>query len=173
MINEGERIKAQLARMAPIARSVDIILADGGSTDGSMAEAGLRSCGVRALLVKTGPGRLSAQMRMALAYALDEGYKGVILIDGNNKDDPSGIDRFVERLDQGFDHIQGSRFIKGGQAINTPAVRYLAIRLIHAPLVSIGARHWYTDTTNGFRAYSARLLKIGRASCRERVCQYV
>src|SRR5205807_113700 len=53
---------------------------------------------------------------------------------------------------------QGSRFIKGGRAINTPLERLIAVRLIHAPLISLASRHRHTDTTNGFRAYSKRLL---------------
>ena len=36
--------------------------------------------------------------------------------------------------------------------------RTLAVRLLHAPLISLAAGHRYTDTTNGFRAYSRRLL---------------
>jgi dolichol-phosphate mannosyltransferase len=30
--------------------------------------------------------------------------------------------------------------------------------VLHAPVISLAARHRYTDTTNGFRAYSRRLL---------------
>ena len=30
-------------------------------------------------------------MRMAIAFALDEGYDGMIVIDGNGKDDVSAI----------------------------------------------------------------------------------
>src|SRR5687768_9811358 len=158
VLNEGKKIIAQLDRMRPVASTTDIIIADGGSTDGALSDSVMRAAGVRALLVKTGPGRLSAQMRMALAYAMREGYEGVITIDGNNKDDPSAIPSFVRALDGGADHIQGSRFIPGGHAINTPPVRWLAVRLIHAPLISLSARKRYTDTTNGFRAYSRRFL---------------
>jgi hypothetical protein len=114
--------------------------------------------GVRAVLVKTGPGKLSAQMRMAFAYALEQGYEGIVTIDGNNKDDPSAIPRFLEALEQGDDHVQGSRFIPGGLAENTPALRWVGIRFVHAPLISLSAGTRYTDTTNGFRAYSRRLL---------------
>lgn len=158
VINEGEKIRAQLRRMKPWADAVDIVIADGGSTDGSLAEEVLRAAGVRALLVKTGAGKLSAQMRMAFAYALDEGYEGVITIDGNNKDDPAAIPLFAAALDQGADHAQGSRFIPGGVEANTPLSRKLAITLVHAPLMSWAAGFRYTDTTNGFRAYSRRLL---------------
>jgi len=162
VINEGERIRRQLRAMESFAPSADVIIADGGSADGSLAHDYLRQRHVRALLVKTGPGKLSAQMRMAFAYALAEGYEGVITVDGNDKDDVSALPRFIRALDEGFDHVQGSRFIPGGQAINTPRVRLIAVRTIHAPLVSLGARHWYTDTTNGFRAYSSDLLSDPR-----------
>jgi len=35
-INEGERIRAQLGRMASLSEKADLIVADGGSTDGSL-----------------------------------------------------------------------------------------------------------------------------------------
>ncbi|WNG27130.1 glycosyltransferase family 2 protein [Cystobacter fuscus] len=158
VINEGKKIAAQLERMKPLASQVDIIIADGGSTDGSLEPDFLRRMGVRTLLVKQGPGKLSAQMRMAFAYALRQGYAGVVTIDGNNKDDPSAIPDFLRALDAGMDHVQGSRFVPGGIAENTPAARWLGIRLLHAPLISLSAGVRYTDTTNGFRAYSRRFL---------------
>jgi glycosyltransferase involved in cell wall biosynthesis len=158
VINEGERLLAQLDKMKDQSESADIVVADGGSTDGSVAVEKLQSRRVRSLLVKTGPGRLSAQMRMAFHYAVLQGYKGVVTMDGNDKDDPSAIGDFVSALDDGFGYLQGSRFVKGGRAIRTPFVRLLGIRLLHAPLISLAARRFYTDTTNGFRAYSRGLL---------------
>jgi dolichol-phosphate mannosyltransferase len=95
---------------------------------------------------------------MAYAWALDEGYQGIITVDGNGKDGVEAIGSFVEKLQAGFDYVQGSRYIAGGHAINTPIDRKIAGRLIHAPLLSLFGRHWYTDTTNGFRGYSARYL---------------
>lgn len=163
VINEGEKIRGQLRRMQALDLP-DVIIVDGGSTDGSVAKEALRELGVTALLVKTGPGKLSAQMRMGFAYALDAGYEGVVTIDGNGKDDPSAIPAFVEALEQGIDHVQGSRFIEGGVAKNTPPLRWLGIRLVHAPLISLSAGTRYTDTTNGFRAYSRRLLEDPRVA---------
>lgn len=164
VINEGERLLSQLERMRPWSGDVDVIVADGGSTDGSTEHSRLRQLGVNTLLVKTGPGKLGAQMRMAFAFALDRCYDGVLVMDGNNKDDPAGIPRFVAALDEGIDHVQGSRFIPGGQAINTPAARYWGVKLLHAPLISLAARFRYTDTTNGFRAYSVRFLQDTRVA---------
>lgn len=160
VINEGERIAGQLARMAELGlmKAHDTILADGGSTDGSSDPEALTALGLRARLVKTGPGRLSAQLRMAYAWALSEGYDGVITIDGNGKDSVESIPAFADALDRGVDYAQASRFRRGGRGINTPLSRYLAIRLIHAPVLSLMAGRWLTDTTQGFRAYSRRLL---------------
>lgn len=164
VLNEAQRLPRQLERMRAWMERVDVVIADGGSTDGCAEEQALRRAGVNALLVKTCPGRLGAQMRMAFAFALDRGYAGIITLDGNDKDDPEALGRFIEALDAGFDHVQGSRFVAGGRAINTPALRMLGIRWLHAPLLSRAAGFRYTDTTNGFRAYSRRLLEDPRVA---------
>jgi dolichol-phosphate mannosyltransferase len=159
VINEGERIRDQLRRMMDAEHGMDVIIADGGSSDGSVKPDFLSEHGVRTLLTKTGPGRLSAQLRMGFAAALADGYDGVITIDGNGKDGVEALGRFAAALDEGYDFVQGSRFVPGGIAQNTPAARYWGIRLLHAPIISLGARRRFTDTTNGFRAHSARLLR--------------
>jgi dolichol-phosphate mannosyltransferase len=158
VINENGKLHKQLAHMQSLFSGIDTLIADGGSTDGSTDEAVLRDHGVNALLVKTGDGKLGAQMRMAFAWALNRGYKGIVAIDGNNKDSVENIPDFIAKLEQGYDHIQGSRFISGGHHENTPVFRLAGVKLLHAPLISLASGFHYTDTTNGFRAYSARLL---------------
>jgi len=160
VINEGERIKTLLKRMTAEHTSelLDILIVDGGTTDGSLDKTILDEHKVTGLLLKTGPGKLSSQLRCAYAFGLAEGYEGIVTIDGNNKDNPRDIPKFIKALDEGTDFAQASRFIKGGHAENTPLVRYMAIRLIHAPVLSIASRFFWTDTTQGFRAYSRKLL---------------
>lgn len=158
VLNEGERIRRQVQAMHALQLPVHIVIADGGSTDGALEPAFLRAHGVETLLVKRGPGALSAQMRMGFAWCLREGYRGVVTMDGNGKDDASAVPQFVAALAQGADHVQGSRYVPGGAGINTPLARHLGVTLLHAPLISLAARTRYTDTTNGFRAYSRRFL---------------
>ena len=160
VINEGGRIASLLNRMAALntASIADIIIIDGGSTDGSLKLEALQAQGVRGLLVKTGPGKLSAQLRCAYAFALDQGYEGIVTIDGNDKDDPEAIPRFIEAMRQGVDFVQASRFVAGGLAENTPMTRDFAIRYIHAPMLSLFSGFKWTDTTQGFRAYSRKML---------------
>ena len=95
---------------------------------------------------------------------MERGYRGIITIDGNNKDSIEDVPRFVEKLEAGYDLIQGSRFVKGGRAVNTPFIRTVSVRLIHAPVISLTAGYHFTDTTNGYRAYSARYLRDERVA---------
>lgn len=160
VINEGERIKNLLMRMAALGIHLiaDIIIIDGGSSDDSLDIDELKKLGVRAMLVKVGAGKLSAQLRCAYAFALDHGYTGIVTIDGNNKDDPAAIPQFINALQNGIDFVQASRFIEGGLAEHTPKLRDYAIRFIHAPILSVFSGFKWTDTTQGYRAYSARVL---------------
>jgi dolichol-phosphate mannosyltransferase len=158
VVNEGEKIRKQLERMRPFADQVDIIIADNGSTDGSLDVEFLRAQNVRTLLTLKEPGRQGTQLRMAFAYALQEGYEGILQVDGNNKDGVEAIPDFIRGLQEGYDYVQASRFIKGGKAINTPLARWIGVRFLASPILSLGAGRWYSDVTNGFRAYSRRYL---------------
>lgn len=164
IINEGERIVKELERAKnfDVAKHADIVICDGGSTDGCTEESQLKALNVNTLLVKQDVGKQGAQLRMGIWWALTRGYKGIITIDGNNKDSIEDIPRFIEKLEEGYDLIQGSRFVKGGKAINTPFVRTVSVKLIHAPIISITAHQRFTDTTNAYRAYSARYLADDR-----------
>lgn len=161
VLNEGERIRQQLGRMGELglpSHRADLVIADGGSNDGSLDEASLQAGDVRAVLVKRGPGALSAQLRTAIHWAMQEGYEHVVTIDGNGKDGVDGVLTVLTTLRAGYDYVQGSRYVEGGVAINTPRSRHWAVKLVHAPLLSLGARHRFTDTTNGLRGWSMRAL---------------
>ncbi len=164
IINEGNRIHKELyrAKKHNVSHYADIIICDGDSTDGCTEEKKLRKLDVNTLLVKKDEGKQGAQLRMGIFFALKRGYKGIITIDGNNKDSIEDVPRFIEKLKEGYDLVQGSRFLKGGRAINTPPIRLISVRLIHAPVISLTARHHFTDTTNAYRAYSSAYLSDTR-----------
>lgn len=158
VLNEGSRFRRQLEKLAPYAQLADIIIADGGSTDGSTDENYLKSMGIRTLLIRNGKGKIGTDLRMGYYYSLiNSGYSGIITIDGNGKDSVENIPDFIRKLDEGYDFIQGSRFLSGGKE-NTPIIRYLPMKIIHIPIISILAGFKYSDTTNGYRGHSNRLL---------------
>lgn len=158
VLNEGERIRRQLLAMQPYKEMVDIIIADGGSKDHSLALDYVRDK-VRGLMVcKHCPSRLSSQYGHAMQYALDEGYQGIIMVDGNGKDGMDAIPGFVRALKDGYDMVQGSRFMKGGRHENTPIDRLWGTRLIFNPIMWVGSGYLYSDAINGFKAVSRRYL---------------
>lgn len=164
VLNEGEKFKKQLEKMQQlkITSVADVIICDGGSKDGSASLEMLSHYDVTALVIRKSPGHLSDQLMLGYYYALINGYKGTITIDGNGKDGLEGIFRMVKILDEGFDLIQGSRYIEGGIAINTPKSRDLAIKFVHVPIINFLSGFKYTDTTNGFRGHSIKVFKDNR-----------
>ncbi len=155
--NQGNLILSQLKRMQDADLGIDIILCDGDSSDESTMKARLESLGVRTLLVTDQAG-LGTALRLGFGYVLDEGYEGAIAIDGNGKDGVESIASFQTYLTNGFDLVQGSRFISGGSHANTPWERYIGIKLLLAPLMSSASGFHYTDPTNGFKGLSRRFL---------------
>lgn len=161
VLNEGQTLVSQLQRMQNANCPGDILLVDGGSRDGSTCHQTLTELGVRCLLTTNEQG-LGAALRIGIGYAVASGYEGVITIDGNGKDGVDAIPRFVDRLNDGYDLVQGSRFMTGGKCENTPIDRYLGIRFFIAPLLSIASRFPYSDPTNGLKAMSRSLMTDAR-----------
>lgn len=164
IINEGERIHKELmrAKKYQVYKNADIVICDGDSSDGSTQDEKMKKLNVNTMLVKKGAGKQGAQLRMGIWWALKRGYKGIITVDGNNKDSIEDVPFFIKKLQEGYAFVQGSRFVKGGKAVNTPLLRLISIKLLHAPIISLTARHKFTDTTNAFRGYSAEYLSDNR-----------
>jgi len=95
-------------------------------------------------------------------YALSQGFDLIVIMAGNGKDDPREIRRLTEPISKnGFDYVQGSRFLPGGKGERTPFFRRIFTRLF--PFVwtfLTGVR--CTEVTNGFRAYRAAILEDPR-----------
>lgn len=160
LLNEGDRYFSQVKKMQEIGlfRKIDVIICDAGSKDGTTDFKFLESSGHRALLVRKGKGRYSTDLKMGYYWAIQQGYEGFISVDGNDKDGTEAIDLFIKKLDEGFDYIQGSRYVRGGVEENTPIIRKMALKVINEPIMTWCARRHLTDTTNGFRAYSKKFM---------------
>jgi dolichol-phosphate mannosyltransferase len=101
-------------------------------------------------------------IRKGIKYALDERYDVVVVMAGNDKDNPQEIPRLLKPiLEVGFDYVQGSRFLPGGKHVKTPFLRGLFSRL-YPYLWTILTRAKCTDVTNGFRAYSVKIFSDKR-----------
>jgi dolichol-phosphate mannosyltransferase len=92
-------------------------------------------------------------IREGIDYGIEQHFDVVVVLAGNNKDNPHEIPRVLAPiLKDGFDYVQGSRFLPGGKRVNNPFLRGVFSRLY--PFVwTLFTKKYCTDVTNGFRAY--------------------
>lgn len=159
-LNEGERIQAQLKKINSLSLEniVDIFILDSNSTDKSLEKTFLQECSVRAK-INISEGRQGSAFRAGINEILEQNYDGIITVDGNNKDSMHSVCDFIEKLEDGFDFVQGSRFMQGGKHKNTPLIRLWAMKLILIPTINKLSNYNYTEIASAFRAYSSKLLK--------------
>jgi dolichol-phosphate mannosyltransferase len=152
LFNEGAAAADLVCRMPDCVLTAYVV--DDGSTDDgpALAEA------AGATVIRLGRNRgIGAAIRAGLDAARAAGCDVAVVMAGNGKDRPEEIPNLLAGLDAGYDYIQGSRFMAGGESVNLPLVRGL---LIHAFTLMFRILTGFagTDVTNGFRAYRLSLL---------------
>ena len=90
--------------------------------------------------------------------ALLDGAERIIEMDGGGSHKPSEIPQFIEKLDEGYDCVFGSRFMEGGGISNQPLYRRLLSSggTILANLV-LGTK--LKDMTSGFEGFQREVLE--------------
>ena len=107
-------------------------------------------------------------IREGIEYARDNGYDIIVVMAGNGKDDPREVSSLLSPIiKEGYDYVQGSRFLPGGRRVRNPILRGIFSRVypfIWTLLTNIRC----TDVTNGFRAYKTRIFSDGRINIWQR-----
>jgi dolichol-phosphate mannosyltransferase len=81
----------------------------------------------------------------------------VVIFMADESDDCRDVVRYWEKLNEGYDCVFGSRFMKGGGTIDYPPIKLFMNRLANA-FVRLLFRHGLNDTTNAFKAYSKEVI---------------
>ena len=101
-------------------------------------------------------------IREGIEYALHNEYDVAVVMAGNNKDDPREIPRLLAPiLKEGYDYVQGSRFLSGGKRVKNPFLRGVFSR-IYPFFWTLLTNIRCTDVTNGFRAYRLKVFSDKR-----------
>lgn len=76
----------------------------------------------------------------------------VVIMMADESDDCRDVARYWQKLNEGWDCVFGSRFIKGGGVIDYPLIKLMVNRLANW-VVKVVFRIPLNDTTNAFKAY--------------------
>ena len=136
------------------------VVMDNYSTDGTRAiveEYEKKNRKVKLIFYKESYGVISCYLE-GFRHALRDGAERVIEMDGGGSHLPEEIPRFIEKLDEGYDCVWGSRFVEGGGISNHPLYRRVLSSggTILANLV-LGTR--LKDMTSGFEGFQSYVLE--------------
>ena len=148
--NEEKKIGSVLKRFEGVSSQDEILLIDDCSTDGTRAVA--EKMGIKVLSQSKRSG-VGAGIRRAIRYAEENHFDILVILAGNDKDRPSEMNRLVDPIvNEGYDFVQGSRYLPGGDYGNMPLYRRVSTQFIHPMFFSFISGQRITDSTNGFRA---------------------
>jgi len=142
--NEADGLRKTLPALRAAFPEAEIIVVDDGSTDATAAVA--QSLGVSVHSSPYSMGNGAAIKRGARAATGEV----LVFMDADGQHDPAGIQGLLDRLEQGFDMVVGSRNASGQASVG----RGLANRLYNR-LASWMTGHKVMDLTSGFRAVRA------------------
>jgi dolichol-phosphate mannosyltransferase len=153
--NEGANIKDTLNKF-PTHPAYDVIIVDDGSTDETPEYIKEFKYLILRHQVNLGIGKA---IKDAIFYGEENGYDIIVTMAGNGKMQPEDIPALVQPiLEEGYDYVQGSRYLKGGRKDNLPLFRDVMIKTFtRFTYLLTGFKG--TDVTCGFRAYKLNILE--------------
>jgi dolichol-phosphate mannosyltransferase len=159
VFNEEVHLGQILDRFAPVLKDKivdDLLVVDDGSNDRTREILKQRKIHHIRHSQREGVG---VTIRTAIDYAKQNGFDILAIQAGNDKDRPEEIIRLLKPIiEEGFDFVQGSRYLPGGDLGNMPIYRRLATQFVHPLLFSLITARRITDSTNGFRAFKLAFL---------------
>lgn len=158
--NEIESLEALVGRLRQVVPTVDVLIVDDSSPDGTGALADRLAAsdpGIRVFHRRDKDG-LGRAYLAGFTLALDEGYQYLIEIDADGSHDPADLPRMLELAHKGADLVIGSRWVSGGAVLNWPWIREAISRAGNAYARTM-LRSSIRDITAGFRVFRASALR--------------
>jgi dolichol-phosphate mannosyltransferase len=129
----------------------EIIVVDDGSTDHTWSVLESGKTRIPTLRPVQNPGLRGFGRAVACGFDHMTGDAAVIMM-ADESDDCRDVVRYWEKLDEGYDCVFGSRFMRGGVIIDYPKLKLILNRLANY-FIKVLFRIDLNDTTNAFKAY--------------------
>ena len=160
--NERENLPLVVQRVRLSVPSVDILVLDDNSPDGTgeIADALAAADPQVHVMHRAGKQGLGAAYKAGFAWAIERDYDAAVEMDADGSHQPEQLPALLAAAEDA-DLVIGSRWIKGGSVVNWPA---------HRKVISIGGNIYVkamlglpvNDATGGYRVYRTSALQATR-----------
>ena len=135
----------------------EIVVVDDNSSDGTEAVVSdlMQRIEEIRLIGRTPPGGFGRAIRSGLDHVKGE---VIAVYMADQSDDPADLVRCYQRIEEGFDCVFGSRFIKGAKVTNYPWFKLVVNRIVNRMIqIMFWTRH--NDLTNAFKLYRTHVVR--------------
>ncbi len=158
--NEAENIVAVLHRIRAALPDAGILVVDDGSPDGTadLVDAVAPLVAQVSVLRRSKKSGLGSAYRAGFRWGLEHGYEACVEMDSDFSHDPDALPGLLAPLAEGHEVSIGSRYVPGGSIPQWSWHRHLLSRWGNRYASAVlGLK--VADSTAGFRAYSATVLR--------------
>nr|WP_231375778.1 polyprenol monophosphomannose synthase [Corynebacterium aquatimens] len=158
--NEVENLPIIAERVRSATPQVDILVVDDNSPDGTGDKADELAAAdehIHVLHRKVKDGLLGAYLA-GFEYGLENGYQVLCQMDADGSHAPEQLHLLLDEIDRGADLVIGSRYVRGGKAVNWPRERYLLSKMGNL-YISLALGGDIKDMTAGYRAFRREVLE--------------
>jgi len=156
--NESENVRIIVERVRTAVPSVDLLIADDNSPDGTGEIADQLAAADPAVHVMHRPGKqgLGAAYVAGFAWAREHNYDAVVEMDADGSHAPEELPKLLDAAKEA-DVVLGSRWVRGGKVVNWPWHRLVLSRGSNLyTRIALGMP--LRDATAGFRVYRMPVL---------------
>ncbi len=158
--NERDNLRVFLDQVFAVAPSVDVLVIDDNSPDGTGQLADEIAAADRRVRVLHRPGKmgLGSAYLTGFGRAIDDGYDIVFEMDTDLSHDPKYVPAFLEAIERGADVVIGSRNIPGGGVEGWGPGRHVISKggsLYSRTILGLDVH----DLTSGYKAFTRRALE--------------
>ena len=159
--NEDKSVDNLIKNLVPVVekinKKINISLIDDHSSDQTWDA--LKKLEQKFNFIKAYQNERPSGIGNAIKFGIEKNENDAIIIFmGDCSDNPNDIIEYIKHLDEGYDCVFGSRFVKGSELHDYPILKLIFNRLANN-FIRVLFLIKYNDITNAFKAYRTKVLK--------------